>query len=66
MSNSFATPWTTALQPPLFMGFSRLEYWSDNTGLLFPSLGDLLDLGIEPASSALAGGFFTVVLQGSS
>ena len=26
------------------MGFSRQEYWS---GLLFPSPGDLLDLGIE-------------------
>ena len=27
------------------MGFSRQEYWS---GLLFPSLGDLLNQGIEP------------------
>ena len=32
------------------------EYWS---GLLFPSPGDLPDLGIEPASPALAGRFFT-------
>ena len=24
----FATPWTTASQPPLSMGFSRQEYWS--------------------------------------
>ena len=23
-----ATPWTEAYQPPLFMGFSRQEYWS--------------------------------------
>ena len=41
------------------MGFSRQEYWS---GLLFPSLGDLPDPGIEPVSlisPALAGGFFT-------
>ena len=41
------------------MGFSRQEYWS---GLPFPSPGDLLDLGIEPASlksPALAEGFFT-------
>jgi len=38
------------------MGFPRQEYWS---GLLFSSLGDLLDPGIEPASPALAGRFFT-------
>ena len=31
-------------------GFPREEYWS---GLPFPSLGDLLDSGIEPASPAL-------------
>ena len=40
------------------MGFSRLEYWSE---LPFPSPGDLLDPGIEPASLMsldLAGGFF--------
>ena len=24
----FATSWTGALQAPLFMGFSRKEYWS--------------------------------------
>ena len=29
-----ATPWTTAHQAPLSMGFSRQEYWS---GLPFPS-----------------------------
>ena len=23
-----ATPWTAAYQAPLFMGFSRLKYWS--------------------------------------
>ena len=39
------------------MGFSRQEYWSE---LLFPSLGDLPYPGIEPASSALAGEFFTI------
>ena len=33
MSDS-ATPWTVAHQAPLYMGFSRQEYWS---GLLFPS-----------------------------
>ena len=55
---SFATLWTVAHQGPLSMGFSRQEYWSD---LLFPSLGDLPDPGIEPtslASPALASGFF--------
>ena len=34
----FVTPWTVALQAPLYMGFSRQEYWS---GLPFPPLGDL-------------------------
>ena len=40
----------------LSMGFSRQEYWS---GLQFPSSGDLTDVGINPVSPALAGGFFT-------
>ena len=43
----FATPWTVALQAPLFVGFSRHEYWS---GLLFPPPGDLSNPGIEPES----------------
>ena len=30
-----ATPWTTAYQAPLSMGFSRQEYWS---GVPLPSL----------------------------
>ena len=51
-----ATPWTVAHQAPPTMGFSRQEYWS---GLPFPSPGDLPDPGIEPASPALAGRFFT-------
>ena len=41
------------------MGFSRQEYWS---GLPFPSLRNLSDLGIKPGSlmsPVLAGGFFT-------
>ena len=46
----FATPWTVAHQAPLFMGFSRQEYWS---GLPFPSPGDLPDPGTEPRSLAL-------------
>ena len=44
---------------PLFMGFSRQEYWS---GWPCPAAGDLPDPGIEPAflmSHVLAGGFFT-------
>ena len=50
------TPWTAVHQAPLSMGFLRKEYWS---GGPFPSPGDLSDPGIEPASSSLAGGFFT-------
>jgi len=41
---------------PLFIEFSRQEYWS---GLLFPTPGDLPEQGIEPESPALADGFFT-------
>ena len=52
----FVTPWTLARQAPLSMGFFRQECWS---GLPFPSPGDLPDPGIEPASPALTGGFFT-------
>ena len=48
--SDFAIPWTTTHQAPLFMEFSRQEYWS---GLTFPSPGDLLDPGIEPGSLAL-------------
>ena len=56
MSDSFATLWTVACQVPLATGFPTQEYLS---GLLFPSLGDLSDPGIEPSSPALAGRFFT-------
>ena len=52
----FEIPWTVAFQAPLFMGFSRQEYWS---GLPFPPAGDLPDPGIKPTSPALAGGFFS-------
>ena len=37
-------------QAPLFMGFSRQEYWR---GLPFSSPGDLPDPGIEPSSPTL-------------
>ena len=50
------TWWSVAYQASLSMGFSRQEHWS---GLPFPPQGDLPDPGIEPASPALAGGFFT-------
>ena len=46
----FVTPSTVACQAPLFMEFSRQEYWS---GEPFPSLGDLPDPGIESRSAAL-------------
>ena len=49
------TPWTVAHKAPLSMGFPRQEYWGR---LPFPTTGDLPDPGIEPASPALAGGFF--------
>ena len=50
---------TVACQAPLFMRYSRQEYWS---GFPFPPLGDLPNPGIESASlvsPALAGRFFT-------
>ena len=40
----FATPWTVAHQAPIFIGFSRQEYWS---GLPFPSPRDLPNPGIK-------------------
>ena len=46
----FEILWTVALQAPLSMGFLRQEYWS---GLPFPILGDLSNLGIKPRSPAL-------------
>ena len=53
------TPWAVAHQAPLFMGFSRQEYWS---GLPCPPFRASSNPGIEPTflrSPALAGGFFT-------
>ena len=44
------TPWTVAYQAPPSMGFSRQEYQS---GLPFPSPGDLPHPGIEPGSPTL-------------
>ena len=42
------------------MGFPRQEHWS---GLPFLSPGDLPDLGIEPGSPALIGGFFFFTVE---
>ena len=55
----FVTLWTVAHQAPLFIGFSRQEYWSE---LPCPPPGDLPDPGIKLTSfmsPALAGGFFS-------
>ena len=46
----FATLWAVAHQAPLSMGFSKQEYQS---GLPFPSPGDLPDPRIEHTSPAL-------------
>ena len=46
----FETPWAVVYQAPLFMGFSRQEYWN---GLPFLSPRDLPNPGIEPRSPAL-------------
>ena len=54
------TPWTVIRQAPLFMEFSRQEYWS---GLPFPTPGDLPNLWLTPmsfGSPLLAGGFFII------
>ena len=52
---------TVARQAPLSMGFPRREYWS---GLPFLPPWDPPDPGIEPASPALAGRFFTTEPSG--
>ena len=44
------TPWTVVHQAPLFMEFSRQEFWS---GLPCPSAGDLPNPGIEARSPTL-------------
>ena len=43
-------PWTVAHQAPLFLEFSRQEYWS---GFPFPSPADLPNPGIKPGYPAL-------------
>ena len=49
MSNS-SIPRTVAHPTPLYIEFSRQEYWS---GLSFLSPGDLADPGIKPRSPSL-------------
>ena len=63
MSNTFATPWTVALQASRSIGFPGQEYWS---GLPFPSPGELPDSRFKPASPALAGRFFTTESPGKA
>ena len=58
----FGTTWTTAHQAPLSMGFSFQEYQS---GLPFPSPGDLPEPRIKPMSPALVGRFFTTKPKGT-
>ena len=56
---ALCNPMNCSPQALLCMRFSRQEYWRE---LLCPPPGDLLDLGIKPASlmsPALASGFFT-------
>ena len=53
----FVTPWSGVCLAPLSMGFSRQDYWS---GLPFSSPGNPPNPGIELASPALTGGFFTI------
>ena len=48
------TPRTIVCQAPLFMEFSRQEYWSR---LPFPPPEDISNQVIKPASPALAGRF---------
>ena len=55
----FATPWSSARQAPLSMGFPRQEYWS---GLPFPSAEDLPRGWTQV--TCIAGRFFTAELPG--
>ena len=61
MSKSFSTPWTAAHQAPLSIGFSRQEYQS---GIPFPSPGNLPDPETELVPPTLAGGIFSTERPG--
>ena len=62
VSDSVIT-WTAAYQAPLSMVFSRQEYRS---GQPLPSLGDLLDPGIDPWSLASQADFLPSELPGKT
>ena len=57
----FTALWSVAYKAPLSLEFSRQEYWSR---LQLPTPEDLPNPGIEPASPALAGRFFTPATPG--
>ena len=63
VSNFLQSPWTTACQALLSMGFSWQEYWR---GLPFTPPEYLSNPGIKPVASALAGRFFTTEPPGTS
>ena len=61
----FVTPWAVACQAPLFMKFSRQEYWRE---LPFPLPVDFPDPGIKPLypmSPALGGDSISLSHLGS-
>ena len=60
MSDS-ATLWTVCSPAGSCHGTFQARIWS---GLPFPTPGDLPDPGVEPASPAVAGGFFTTAPLG--
>ena len=62
VSESFATPWTVALQAPLSWDFPG----KNAEGLPFPTPGDFSDPGIEPTSLALTGKCFTTRATGEA
>ena len=64
LCNPYLDPCIGAHQAPLSMELLRQEYWS---GLPFPNLGDLPNLGTRPStpvSAALARGFFNTPQPG--
>ena len=63
VTSDSATPWAVAHQAPLSMGFPRQEHQS---GLPFPSPGDIPDPGIDPTSPVLQVDSLLLGHQGSS
>ena len=56
----FVTFWTVSHQAPLFMGFSRQEYWSGLPCYFLDQEGALPNQGIKPVFPALAVRFSTI------